>query len=58
MPSEIEINNAIKKCKWLSDNKDGNLLFDICTRMCLPCERAIDKGQCDTLIKLFRKEKE
>lgn len=53
--TQEQIDDAIKNCCWLSQNRGyGNLIPDVCTGMCLPCERAIDRGQCDTLIKLFR----
>lgn len=49
--TQEEINKAINECKWKSD-------FDVCRGMCLPCHRVIEKGQCNTLIELFRKGKE
>ena len=42
---------AIKSCHWRKDL--GGV--SICSGECLPCERAIERGKCDTLIKLFRK---
>lgn len=42
---------AIKHCHWRKDL--GGV--PICSGECLPCERAIERGTCDTLIKLFRK---
>lgn len=52
-----DIDNAIKNCIWLSQNRGfGNLIPDICTGKCLPCQKVIENGKCDTLIKLFRKD--
>ena len=42
---------AIKHCHWRKDL--GGV--PICSGECLPCESAIERGKCDTLIKLFRK---
>lgn len=50
--TEEEIDKAIKKCEW-KDNQG----FDVCRGMCLPCQRVIERGQCETLIELFRKER-
>ena len=41
---------AIKHCRWRKDL--GGV--PICCGMCLPCERSIERGKCDTLNKLFR----
>lgn len=53
------IDDAIKNCKWASQNRGfGNMISGVCVGMCLPCERVIDGGQCDTLINLFRGKKD
>lgn len=41
---------AIKSCHWRKDL--GGV--PVCFGECLPCERAIERGTCDTLNKLFR----
>lgn len=51
--TQKEIDGAIKKCRWLSDN--SNLIGGICRSKCLPCRRVIEKGECETLIKLLSK---
>lgn len=52
------IDDAIKNCKWLSQNRGfGTAIPDICSGACLPCSKVIDRGQCDTLIELFRGKK-
>ena len=48
--TQKELDKAIKECSWRED-------FDVCRGMCLPCHRVIERGECDTLIELFRKEK-
>ncbi len=49
-----QIVKAIKHCRWRKDL--GGV--PICCGMCLPCERTIERGQCDTLNKLFRENQE
>ena len=49
-----EIEKVITECHWKQD-ADG---IPICRLMVLPCEKVIDKGQCDTLREYFAKERE
>ena len=51
--TQEEIDKAVEKCYWKSQNRPGNLMPDICTGMCLPCAAVINSGKCDTLIELF-----
>lgn len=44
---------AIKSCHWRKDL--GGV--PICSGMCLPCERAIESGKCEILIKLFDEQR-
>ncbi len=55
--TQKEINEAIKKCRWLSDNRGHNLICGVCRSKCLPCRRVIEKGECETLIKLLSKRR-
>ena len=48
-----EIEKIINDCHWKQD-ADG---IPICRGMVLPCEKVIDKGQCDVLKEYFSKEK-
>ena len=41
---------AIKNCHWRKDL--GGV--SICSFACLPCERTIDNGKCEVLIKMFK----
>ena len=41
---------AIKHCRWRKDL--GGI--SICSFACLPCERTIDNGKCEVLIKMFK----
>lgn len=45
-----DIDKAIKECYWRKDI-DG---ASVCSGMLAPCSRIIEKGQCDTLISLYR----
>ena len=45
-----QVVKAIKHCHWRKDF--GGV--PICSGMCLPCERAIDRGQSEVLIKLLK----
>ena len=57
--TQEQIDNAIKNCIWLSQNRGfGTLISDVCTGECLPCYKVIESGKCDTLIQLFRNNKE
>lgn len=49
-----QVVKAIKHCHWRKDF--GGV--PICCSMCLPCERAIERGKCDALNELFRKNQE
>ena len=50
--TQEQIDKAIKECYWRKEVSG----VDICGGMLAPCKRIIEKGQCDTLIKLFRGE--
>lgn len=43
------IDKAIRDCIWRKEIHGA----DICIGMATPCLRVIDRGECDTLIKLF-----
>ena len=45
-----DIYRAIKECYWRKDI--GGV--SVCSGMLAPCSRIIEKGQCDTLISLYR----
>ena len=49
-----QVNHAINKCYWRKEVYGVN----ICTGMANPCARVIDRGECDTLKKLYAKEGE
>lgn len=49
MPTEKELNNAIKTCKW----RQEFMGVVICSGMCGPCVRVIENGECDTLKNIF-----
>lgn len=53
MLSDKDIYDAIEKCQWRKDF-DGTW---ICTGDIVPCLKHIVDGECDTLIKLFAKER-
>lgn len=53
-----DINNTIKNCNWLSQNRGGNLFPDICVGECLPCSAVIESGNCKAIQKLFKAESE
>lgn len=48
------IDKAIKECYWRKV-VDG---VGVCGGMLAPCSRTIEKGQCETLINLYRNRKE
>lgn len=48
-----ECYKAIKKCHW---RKKVAGIY-ICAGVCMPCDEAMNKGKCDTLINLFRKDR-
>lgn len=48
--TEEEVMKAIKKCHWRTDV--GGI--PICAGECVLCEKAISRGTCDTLKKLFK----
>ena len=50
-----EATNAIKKCRWLSDNMGKTYATGICRLRCLPCSEVVVEGECETLIDLFSK---
>lgn len=54
MITEDMIRDAIEDCIW--KHEVGGV--DICTGMCAPCLNIIDKGQCDAIRELVRKDKE
>lgn len=45
-----QVVKAIKHCHWRKDLCG----ISICSFACVPCERAVERGKCDTLDKLFR----
>jgi len=45
-----DIDKAIKECYWRKDVCGAS----VCSGMLAPCSRIIEKGQCDTLISLYR----
>lgn len=45
-----DIDKAIKTCYWRKDV--GGV--SVCGGMLTPCERAIERGECDTLIQLYK----
>lgn len=48
-PTQEEINEAIKTCKWRQPFNGT----DICAGVCNICLREIQAGRCDTLQRLF-----
>ena len=48
--TQEQIDDTIKNCPYKMRLYD----IDVCRVDVYPCERVIDSGQCDTLIKLFR----
>lgn len=50
--TQEQIDKAIERCVWRK-NVEG---ISVCGGVLAPCQRIIEKGQCDTLIKLFRGE--
>lgn len=56
--SNKEAEHAIRTCKWRDDafKHQRDMRQVICRGMCLPCLRVIETGECDTLLKLARKE--
>lgn len=50
--TQEQIDKAIKECFWKKEVGGVN----ICRGVLAPCQVIIEKGQCDTLIKLFRGE--
>lgn len=57
--TQEEIDKAISNCYWLSQNRgQGNLIPDICSGECLPCQKVIESGKCETLIELFGRGKD
>lgn len=55
--TQEQINDAIKGCMWLSDNRKIGMIEGICTGECEPCSRIIEKGKCPTLRTLFGTDK-
>ena len=49
-----EINKLIKECHWRHNMCD----IPICRGSVLPCQKAIDNGECDILKEYFKKERE
>lgn len=48
--TQEDIDKTIKECYWRKDV--GGV--SVCGGMLAPCSRTIEKGQCDTLINLYR----
>ena len=53
MITDKDIREAVETCIW---RKDCCGVY-VCAGDIVPCEKHIDDGRCDTLIKLFAKEK-
>lgn len=47
-----QVHYAIDKCIWRKEVHG----VDICTGMAQPCVKIIDKGECDTIKRLFEVE--
>ena len=48
--TQEDIDKAIKECYWRKDVGGAS----VCSGALAPCSRVIKKGQCDTLIRLYR----
>lgn len=48
------VKKAIKKCHWRKKVAG----IDICAGVCLPCEKAINDGKCDILLKAIKSKGE
>jgi hypothetical protein len=48
-PTQEEINEDIKSCKWRHDFMG----VVVCSGMCGPCAKVIENGECDTLKQIF-----
>ena len=53
MLTDKDIQDAIEKCKWRRNFGD----IWICGGDLVPCIKHINDGRCDTLMKLFAKER-
>lgn len=59
--TDKQIKTAIRNCYWRYDGfkgKDRSDHYVICRGYCEPCLKVIDSGKCDTLIELFKGERE
>lgn len=45
------VQKAIENCEWRIDSME----IDICKGEILPCEKVINDGKCETIIKLINK---
>ena len=52
--TDKEIKEAVENCFW---RKKVAGIY-VCSGDVVPCEKNIDDGKCDTLIKLFAKERD
>lgn len=52
--TDKDIQEAINNCFWRK-NLEG---IYVCSGDMVPCEKHIDDGKCDTLIKLFAQERD
>lgn len=50
----MTVKKAIKKCHWRKKVAG----IDICAGVCLPCEKAINDGKCDILLKAIKSKGE
>lgn len=51
--TQKQIDDAIRKCSWRQDFMG----IPICSGDCAPCQHLIEKGECDTLKRLFSEAK-
>lgn len=50
--TDKDIRQAVKTCQWRVENQG----ISLCKGMLGVCERVIETGKCDTLIKLFEQD--
>ena len=51
--TDKDIRQAVKTCQWRVKNQS----ISLCKGMLGVCERVIETGKCDTLIKLFGQDR-
>ncbi|MBR4313768.1 MAG: hypothetical protein IKP66_02545 [Lachnospiraceae bacterium] len=57
--TQESINKAIENCYWRNTefgSKEMGSPTAICKGYCLPCNKVVEQGRCDTLIELFSDE--